>query len=65
MRIYYIRYTNILEPLPLLQPTGCLEMSIPYTALQEVYIVSRWDAGHKFCIRLVVSDGSLLLQVHI
>lgn len=43
-------------------PTGCLEMSIPYTALEEVYVVARWDAGHKFCIRLVIPDGSLLLQ---
>lgn len=43
-------------------PTGCLEMSIPYTALEEVYVVARWDAGHRFCIRLVVPDGSLLLQ---
>ncbi|XP_046661179.1 C-Maf-inducing protein-like [Homalodisca vitripennis] len=43
-------------------PMGFLDMSIPYTALQEVYVVSRWDTNHKFCIRLVVPNGSILLQ---
>jgi hypothetical protein len=31
--------------------------------MEEVYVVARWDVGYKFCIRIVVSDGSLLLQV--
>ncbi|XP_054278527.1 C-Maf-inducing protein-like [Macrosteles quadrilineatus] len=43
-------------------PMGFLDMSIPYSALQEVYVVKRWDTNHKFCIRLVVPNGSVLLQ---
>jgi hypothetical protein len=38
-------------------------MSVPYSFMEEVYVVARWDVGYKFCIRIVVSDGSLLLQV--
>ncbi|XP_075216289.1 C-Maf-inducing protein-like [Lycorma delicatula] len=38
--------------------------SIPYTSLQEILVVGRWDVGHKLCIRLVVSDGSILLQAN-
>lgn len=38
-------------------------MSVPYSCMEEVYVVARWDVGYKFCIRIVVSDGSLLLQV--
>jgi hypothetical protein len=37
--------------------------SVPYSFMEEVYVVARWDVGYKFCIRVVVSDGSLLLQV--
>lgn len=55
----------VVNNLTVLQPMGLLDMSIPYTALQEVYVVSRWDASHKFCIRLVVPNGSILLQVHV
>ncbi|XP_063221061.1 C-Maf-inducing protein-like isoform X2 [Bacillus rossius redtenbacheri] len=45
-------------------PNGFLEMSVPYSSMEEVYVVTRWDVGHKFCIRLVVPDGSLLLQAN-
>lgn len=39
--------------------------SIPYSSLEEVFIVpGRWDNGHRFCIRLVVSHGSILLQAN-
>lgn len=37
---------------------------MPYSNLEEVYVVGRWDQGNRFCIRLVVADGSLLLQVN-
>jgi len=47
----------------LFQPTGFMYMSVPYSCMEEVYVVARWDVGYKFCIRIVVSDGSLLLQV--
>ncbi|GFG30220.1 hypothetical protein Cfor_11140, partial [Coptotermes formosanus] len=50
---------------PLFQPTGFMYMSVPYSCMEEVYVVARWDVGYKFCIRIVVSDGSLLLQRNI
>ncbi|XP_069681421.1 C-Maf-inducing protein-like isoform X2 [Periplaneta americana] len=46
-------------------PTGFMYMSVPYSFMEEVYVVARWDVGYKFCIRIVVSDGSLLLQKNI
>ncbi|XP_029653026.1 C-Maf-inducing protein isoform X1 [Octopus sinensis] len=36
--------------------------SIPYSSIEDIHIISRWDAGHKFCIRITIQDGSLLLQ---
>ena len=40
-----------------------MELSIPYSSIEDVNIISRWDAGQKFCIRITVPDGSVLLQV--
>jgi hypothetical protein len=40
-----------------------MSMSVAYSFMEEVYVVARWDVGYKFCIRIVVSEGSLLLQV--
>jgi len=40
-----------------------METSIQYSGVEDVNVISRWDAGHKFCIRITVSDGSVLLQV--
>ena len=40
-----------------------MEVPIAYNQIEDVYIVSRWDASQKFCIRIVIYDGSLLLQV--
>ncbi len=40
-----------------------MEVPIAYSQIEDVYIVSRWDASQKFCIRIVISDGSVLLQV--
>lgn len=45
-------------------PTGFMYISVPYSFMEEVYVVARWDVGYKFCIRIVVSDGSLLLQAN-
>ncbi|XP_064641803.1 C-Maf-inducing protein-like isoform X2 [Lineus longissimus] len=45
-------------------PSGFMENSIPYSAIEEINIVSRWDAGQKFCIRITVPDGSVLLQAN-
>ena len=40
-----------------------METSVPYSSVEDVHIISRWDAGQKFCIRITIPDGSLLLQV--
>lgn len=45
-------------------PTGMMETSIPYSSIEDVHIVSRWNAGQKFCIRITIPDGSLLMQAH-
>ena len=45
------------------QPVGFMEQSVPYSTIEDVHIVSRWDIGNKFCIRITVPDGSILLQV--
>ena len=45
------------------QALGFMELSIPYSSVEDVNIISRWDAGQKFCIRITVPDGSVLLQV--
>jgi hypothetical protein len=42
---------------------GFMEVPIAYSQIEDVYIVSRWDASQKFCIRIVISDGSVLLQL--
>ncbi|XP_070575082.1 C-Maf-inducing protein-like isoform X2 [Ptychodera flava] len=44
------------------QPIGFMECPIPYSSIADVYIVSRWDAGQKFCIRILLPTGSVLLQ---
>ena len=46
-----------------LQPVGFMETALPYSSIEDINIISRWDAGHKFCIRLTIPEGSLLLQV--
>lgn len=43
--------------------SGFMEDKIPYSMIEDVNIVSRWDAGHRFCLRITIPDGSLLLQV--
>ena len=40
-----------------------MELPIPYSSIEDVNIISRWDAGQKFCIRITIPDGSVLLQV--
>lgn len=45
-------------------PVGFMEQAVPYSSIEDVHIVSRWDAGQKFCIRITVQDGSLLLQAN-
>lgn len=44
--------------------TGYMESSVPYSSVEDVHIISRWDAGQKFCIRVTIQDGSLLLQAN-
>ncbi|CAE1277433.1 C-Maf-inducing protein [Acanthosepion pharaonis] len=46
-------------------PTGFMSSSIPYSSIEDIHTVSRWDAGHKFCIRITVQEGSVLLQKHV
>ncbi|KAL3859122.1 hypothetical protein ACJMK2_009354 [Sinanodonta woodiana] len=45
-------------------PIGFFETAIPYSSVEDVHVISRWDAGQKFCIRITIPDGSLLLQAN-
>lgn len=46
----------------LLQLSGFLQQPVPYSSMTEVYAVARWDPTYKYCLRIVLPDGSLLLQ---
>ncbi|KAJ8303258.1 hypothetical protein KUTeg_019654 [Tegillarca granosa] len=48
-----------------LTPTSMMDSFIHYSSIEDVHIISRWDAGQKFCIRISVQDGSLLMQRHV
>ncbi|XP_014205387.1 C-Maf-inducing protein-like [Copidosoma floridanum] len=42
--------------------TGFFQQPVPYSSMTEVYAVERWDPTYKYCLRIVLPDGSLLLQ---
>ncbi|KAF8771148.1 Methyltransferase-like protein 9 like protein [Argiope bruennichi] len=44
-------------------PGGFMEEPIPYRIIQDIYPVARWDSCGRYCIRVVIPDGSLLFQV--
>ncbi|XP_046914487.2 C-Maf-inducing protein-like [Dermatophagoides farinae] len=44
-------------------PIGFMEVPVPYSQIENAYAVNRWDTNQKFYIRIVVSDGSVLLQL--
>ncbi|XP_025425740.1 C-Maf-inducing protein-like isoform X2 [Sipha flava] len=43
-------------------PTGFLNKTIGYEAIKNLYPVKRWDSNFKYCLRVVVTNGSYLLQ---
>lgn len=45
-------------------PAGLLENPLSYSCMQEVYCISRWDLARKYCLRIVMPHGSLLLQAN-
>uniref|UniRef100_A0A2A4JX98 C-Maf-inducing protein PH domain-containing protein n=1 Tax=Heliothis virescens TaxID=7102 RepID=A0A2A4JX98_HELVI len=45
-------------------PSGLLEQPLSYSCMQEVYCISRWDPARKYCLRIVMPHGSLLLQAN-
>ncbi|KAL0901504.1 hypothetical protein ABMA27_006742 [Loxostege sticticalis] len=45
-------------------PSGLLEQPLSYSCMQEVYCISRWDSARKYCLRIVMPHGSLLLQAN-
>ncbi|XP_054164446.1 C-Maf-inducing protein-like [Oppia nitens] len=55
----YLTSVNITSKTPI----GFLEVPVAYSQIEDVYIVSRWDSSQKFCIRIVIPDGSVLLQL--
>ncbi|XP_065210938.1 C-Maf-inducing protein-like [Planococcus citri] len=45
-------------------PTRMMESAIDYNDIHEVYVFSRWDTGQKYFLRIIVSEGSYLLQAN-
>ncbi|CAK1540030.1 unnamed protein product [Leptosia nina] len=45
-------------------PCGQMERPLTYNSMQEVYCISRWDPARKYCLRIVMPHGSLLLQAN-
>ncbi|CAN8001156.1 C-Maf-inducing protein [Ixodes scapularis] len=43
-------------------PSGFMENAVSYSSMEDVYPLLRWDPSHKFCLRVVIPEGSLLLQ---
>ncbi|XP_022176889.1 C-Maf-inducing protein-like isoform X1 [Myzus persicae] len=43
-------------------PSGFLSKTIGYEAIKDLYPVKRWDSNFKYCLRVVVTNGSYLLQ---
>ncbi|XP_050440547.1 C-Maf-inducing protein-like isoform X2 [Adelges cooleyi] len=43
-------------------PTGFLAKCIGYEAIKDLYPVKRWDSNFRYCLRVVVTNGSYLLQ---
>jgi hypothetical protein len=46
----------------LLQPTGYMENSVSYSAIEDVQLLS-WENAPKYCLQLTVPGGTVLLQV--
>jgi hypothetical protein len=40
-----------------------MENSVPYSSIKDINLMVGWDGGHRHCLRIVVTDGSILLQV--
>ncbi|XP_065516625.1 C-Maf-inducing protein-like isoform X3 [Lathamus discolor] len=46
---------------PALHPTGYMENSISYSAIEDVQLLS-WENAPKYCLQLTVPGGTILLQ---
>lgn len=49
-------------PLFLLQPSGYMENSVSYSAIEDVQPLS-WENAPKYCLQLTIPGGTVLLQV--
>uniref|UniRef100_A0A2K5KV67 C-Maf-inducing protein n=1 Tax=Cercocebus atys TaxID=9531 RepID=A0A2K5KV67_CERAT len=45
----------------LLQPTGYMENSVSYSAIEDVQLLS-WENAPKYCLQLTIPGGTVLLQ---
>lgn len=45
-----------------LQPTGYMENSVSYSAIEDVQLLS-WENAPKYCLQLTIPGGTVLLQV--
>lgn len=45
------------------QKSDVMDSSIPYHTILELYSISKWEPGQKYCLRIVTNDGQYLIQV--
>ncbi|XP_022253248.1 C-Maf-inducing protein-like isoform X2 [Limulus polyphemus] len=45
-------------------PSGFMENPIFYSQIEEIYCLPNWTSSRKICIRLVIPEGSIVVQVN-
>jgi hypothetical protein len=41
-----------------------MDKSISYSAIEDISPLTKWEAGQKFCLRIVTNDFLFLFQVN-
>ncbi|CAK9295199.1 unnamed protein product [Gordionus sp. m RMFG-2023] len=39
-----------------------METSIPYSIIEDIHIMSRWDSNQRFCVQINIPDACILIQ---
>lgn len=54
----------IADGIIIFKPSGFMEQPIRYSFMEDIHCLPQWDcSGDKFCVRIFVPEGSILLQV--
>ena len=41
-----------------------MDNSIPYSAIEDISPITKWEAGQKSCLRIITNDFLYLVQVN-